>query len=151
MSSFTIRVYGIFIEDGNVLVSDEYIYGKFITKLPGGGLEFGEGTIDGLKREMIEETFQPVEVLEHFYTTDFFVPSAFNPEKQVISIYYMIKFISPVKFWITQKQFDFVELKDEAQSFRWLKISEIAEDSFTLPIDKKVGEMLKAKFGDSSN
>ncbi|CAN5506915.1 NUDIX hydrolase [soil metagenome] len=150
MSSFTLRIYGLCIEDECVIVSDEFIYKKYVTKFPGGGLEFGEGTIDCLKREMVEETFQHVEVLEHFYTTDFFVPSAFNPEKQVISIYYMVKFISPVKFRITQKQFDFVELIDEAQSFRWLKISEITEDSFTLPIDKKVGEMLKSKLTSSS-
>ena len=94
MSSFTIRVYGICIDDDNrVLVSDEFIYGKYVTKFPGGGLQFGEGTIDCLKREMMEEAFQEVEVLEHFYTTHFFQPSAFDPTKQVMSIYYLMKFI----------------------------------------------------------
>ena len=42
MKHFNIRVYGILIQDSNVLVSDEYIKGKNITKFPGGGLEYGE-------------------------------------------------------------------------------------------------------------
>ena len=56
---FIIRVYGIYIDpDKGILVSDELVNGKYITKFPGGGLEFGEGTIDCLKREMVEETGQ---------------------------------------------------------------------------------------------
>lgn len=127
-------------------MSDEFIYEKYITKFPGGGLQFGEGTIDCLKREMIEETGQEVEVLEHFYTTDFFVPSAFDPTKQVISIYYLIRFVLPVQFPVSDRIFDFLELKRNAQSFRRMKISEIRQDSFTLPIDVRVGEMLVEKY-----
>ena len=149
MPSITIRVYGICInEKDQVLVSDEFIYGKYITKFPGGGLQSGEGTIDCLKREMVEETGQEVEVLGHYYTTDFFVPSAFDPTKQVISIYYTIRFIENVRFVTRGKPFDFKEVKNDAQSFRWMKISEIRDGSFTLVIDKRVGMMLKMKFGD---
>ena len=43
--SFTIRIYGICIKGEKLLVSDEYIYGKYVTKFPGGGLEYGEGLI----------------------------------------------------------------------------------------------------------
>ena len=39
---FNVRVYGVLVEDGKLLVSDEYIKEHEITKLPGGGLEFGE-------------------------------------------------------------------------------------------------------------
>ena len=57
MFRFNIRVYGILINDQNqVLVSDELIRGKHYTKFPGGGLEYGEGTRDCLKREFLEET-----------------------------------------------------------------------------------------------
>lgn len=70
---FIIRVYGILInENKEVLLSDEYYKGVKITKFPGGGLNYGEGTIDCLKREALEEFGQPIEVIEHFYTTDFF-------------------------------------------------------------------------------
>ncbi len=77
---FNVRVYGILInEQKQVLVSDEFIRGSYYTKFPGGGLEFGEGTRDCLKREFMEEMNLKVEIGEHIYTTDFFQLSAFNP------------------------------------------------------------------------
>ena len=86
---FNIRVYGILINDGNILVNEELINGKKIIKFPGGGLVWGEGTKDCLKREWKEELNLDIEVGDHFYTTDFFQPSAFD-NSQVISIYYRI-------------------------------------------------------------
>lgn len=142
---FNVRVYGILIDNNNVLVSDELIYGKYITKFPGGGLEFGEGTIDAIKREMIEETNTKVEVLEHFYTTDFFQVSAFNPHAQVISIYYTVKALSSLQVTVKQKPFDFDETKEGAISFRWFPLDTISEEQFTFPIDKKVAGMLKGE------
>ena len=77
--SFNLRVYGILINEQNqLLVSDEYIRGMKITKFPGGGLEFGEGTRDCLKREFLEEMNLNVEVGKHLYTTDYFQLSSFN-------------------------------------------------------------------------
>lgn len=73
MPLFNIRVYGILLDSQQrLLVSDEFIRGAYITKLPGGGLEFGEGTRDCLKREFKEETGLDVVIGDHFYTTDFF-------------------------------------------------------------------------------
>ena len=43
---FTIRVYGLLLHGGAVLVADELIKGRRITKFPGGGLEYGEGLKD---------------------------------------------------------------------------------------------------------
>jgi hypothetical protein len=52
----TIRVYGILInEQQQILVSDEFIRGMYVTKFCGGGLEEGEGTRDCLRREFMEE------------------------------------------------------------------------------------------------
>src|SRR3954471_3109968 len=86
---FNIRVYGILIgENKQVLVSDEFIRGDYFTKFPGGGLEFGEGTRDCLKREFKEETGLAITVGEHIYTTDYYQVSAFNKKDQIISIYY---------------------------------------------------------------
>jgi len=87
---FNVRVYGILVVEGKLLVSDEFIKGKEITKLPGGGLEFGEGLADCVVREFKEELNLAINVKNHFYTTDFFVKSAFN-DSQIISIYYRIK------------------------------------------------------------
>ncbi|HWY13318.1 MAG TPA: NUDIX domain-containing protein [Bacteroidia bacterium] len=141
MKHFNVRVYGILIHEGNVLVSDEFIKGKLITKFPGGGLEFGEGTTDCVTREFMEELNLKVEVISHFYTTDFFVTSAFNTNSQIISIYYLVKAVGPLSFKTSDKEFDF-ENKEGAQSLRWLPLNELKENNFTFIIDKRICEML---------
>ena len=140
--SFNIRVYGILInEQQQVLVSDEHIRGSYFTKFPGGGLEFGEGTIDCVKREFKEELDLKIEVLKHFYTTDFFVSSAFNTNSQVISIYYLVNAVEKFNFRVSEKAFDF-EKKEGAQSFRWIPVNELKESNFTFVIDKRIAELL---------
>ena len=72
--SFIIRVYGIVInQNEEVLISDEFQMNMKMTKFPGGGLEYGEGIIDALKREFREEcNGQEIKNIKHFYTTDFY-------------------------------------------------------------------------------
>ena len=147
MRNFNVRVYGILIHDNKVLVSDEHIKGMNITKLPGGGLEYGEGTIDCVIREFKEELDLEIEVVSHFYTTDFFVNSAFSVNNQVISIYYTVKpkmNFNPVivNFKIADKAFDFDKKIEGAQSMRWVELKKISENDFTFIIDKRIGEML---------
>lgn len=142
MNHFNVRVYGILVENSKVLVSDEHIKGMNITKFPGGGLEFGEGLIDCVKREFMEELELEIEVLSHFYTTDFFVSSAFNTNSQVISIYYLVKALGPLAFKTSSRPFDFPKVANGAQSLRWLALSGISESDFTYIIDKRIGEML---------
>jgi 8-oxo-dGTP diphosphatase len=68
---FNIRVYGILMNElQQILLSDELINNKHYTKFPGGGLEFGEGTINCLIREFKEETDLTVEIEKHLYTTE---------------------------------------------------------------------------------
>ena len=141
MKRFNVRVYGVLIQDGKVLVSDEYIKGNHITKFPGGGLEFGEGTLECIKREFMEELKIAIEVESHFYTTDFFVASAFAPNSQVISVYYKVKPVEPIKESFSAKQYDY-EKNEGAQSFRWIPVTELHPDNFTLIIDKRVAEMI---------
>ncbi|MEA1897374.1 MAG: NUDIX domain-containing protein, partial [Bacteroidota bacterium] len=67
---FIIRVYALIINNKNeVLLSDEFRLGTKMTKFPGGGLNFGEGPVDCLKREAIEEFGQEIDISDHFYTT----------------------------------------------------------------------------------
>ena len=147
---FNIRVYGILIGANNeVLVSDEYIRGNYYTKFPGGGLEFGEGTRDCLKREFKEEMDLDVEVTDHLYTTDFFQMSAFNPEHQIISIYYFVRALEPIRAPLRTKPFDFDEQqlkvyaeKKETETFRFIDRVLFSEESVTLPIDKVVARLL---------
>jgi 8-oxo-dGTP diphosphatase len=138
---FNVRVYGILIHKGSVLVSDEYIKKNHITKFPGGGLEFGEGTIDCVIREFQEELGIQVRVTEHFYTTDFYVSSSFDTNSQVMSIYYLVEAVSDLKINTSSKSHDY-ENKEGAQSFRWISLKKLKETDFTLIIDRKVAEML---------
>jgi len=146
--NFVIRVYGIIVnENSEVLLSDEFQLGMKMTKFPGGGLEFGEGTIDGLKREFKEECYgQEIKKITHFYTTDFFQKALFYENKQLISIYYMAELANPIKFRISNKPFDFQENKNGNQSFRWIKINNLNEAEITFPIDKFVAGKLKQLF-----
>ncbi|MES2331430.1 MAG: NUDIX domain-containing protein [Bacteroidota bacterium] len=149
MALFNVRVYGLlFDEQKRLLVSDEFIRGNYFTKLPGGGLEFGEGTRDCLKREFLEETGLEVEVAEHIYTTDFFQISAFNNKDQIISIYYRVKINGPIQLDTKTKPFDFAphQVADpdgESEVFRWIACDELCEADMSLPIDKVVINFVK--------
>lgn len=128
---FNIRVYGIWIEGDRVLVNDELIMGRRVIKFPGGGLEPGEGTIDGLKREWMEELGLQIEVLGHYYTTDFYQKSAFD-DSQVISIYYRVKAAPDAAI---------ANIIPEERTY-WMPVAELSEEAFTLAIDRVVGGML---------
>ena len=148
---FNLRVYGILINDKKqVLVADEYIRGGLYTKFPGGGLEFGEGTRDCLKRELKEELGIEAEIGDHIYTTDYFQMSAFRPEDQIISIYYFAKQLEELKVPLRTKPFDFDENQmdiynktGETETFRWIEWTDFSEEVVTLPIDKIVAKMIK--------
>ncbi len=154
MNRFNIRVYGLLInEQKQVLVSDELIRGSYITKFPGGGLEFGEGTRNCLQREFMEEMNLQVEIGDHIYTTDYFQLSAFNPEHQIISIYYFAKALEEIKVPLRDKPFDFdeeqlkvYEATKETETFRFVDWHEFSPESVTLPIDKIVASIIKEKY-----
>ncbi|WP_295772988.1 NUDIX hydrolase [uncultured Mucilaginibacter sp.] len=140
---FNVRVYGLLINhEQEVLLTDEQVQGYRFTKFPGGGVEFGEGLSQALKREFMEECNTEVDVMSHFYTTDFFVKSAFN-DSQIISVYYLVKAIGPLNFAVKTKAFDFDGDSLQMQSFRWEKISNLTPQNVTFPIDQYVVELLK--------
>ncbi len=136
---YTVRVYAVILIDNKVLISDEYHENILMTKLPGGGMEIGEGTLDCLKREAIEEFEQEIEIIEHLYTTDFYQISTVINDKQIIAIYYTAKLTDIPKFKISNKKNDF-ELKNGSVSFRLVPISKLKPDMFTWKIDQKAIE-----------
>src|SRR5688572_22129615 len=129
MNLFNIRVYGILVnKQKQVLVSDEFIRGGLYTKFPGGGLEFGEGTRDCLKRELKEELGIDTSIGNHIYTTDYFQMSAFHTGHQIISIYYFATPLEEIKVRLNNKPFDFDEQQmdiynktGETESFRMIE------------------------------
>lgn len=132
---FNIRVYGIWLTETHVLVNEELIAGRMVIKFPGGGLHWGEGIADCLKREWKEELDLEIDIVRHFYTTDFFQASAFD-NSQVISIYYLVRGQLPALI---------NNLVPGERTF-WLPLSDLSADTFTLPIDKVVGGMLQRDY-----
>lgn len=133
MKPFNIRVYGLLIHENRILVIREPFAGQLIDKFPGGGLEYGEGLTDCLKREFLEELNLEIEVENHFYTQDFFLKSRFDDSEQIIMIYYRVKpkYIS-----------EFRVLDPEIQEIIWKELDLLSADDLTLPTDKLVVEML---------
>lgn len=143
---FNIRVYGFLVDEGRVLVTDEFRLGIYMTKFPGGGLQFGEGTIDCLKREFMEELGISIEVISHFYTTDFFQPTTLLPSNmQLLNIYYLVSTPKPYPFQTTDVRYQIPPV-DGAQSFRWIRIRDLRESEFTFPIDQFIIHRLQEHF-----
>lgn len=136
-TKYTVRVYAVIVNhSGEVLLTRESHLSMEFTKFPGGGMEWGEGALDTIKRELNEELHVDNIELEHFYTTDFFVPSIFDSSTQVISIYYKTK-ESILK--------DSVKLCTEDEKLlgvKWIPLDQFSEQDVTFPIDKHVAKKI---------
>lgn len=134
MKPFNVRVYGLLVEENKILIIREPFAGTIIDKFPGGGLEYGEGLKDCLKREFLEELNLEVEVLEHFYTQDYFLASRFDENEQILMIYYKVRAIDISKLVI---------LDQDIRELIWKDLNELSIEDLTLETDKLVVEMLK--------
>jgi 8-oxo-dGTP diphosphatase len=148
INRFNVRVYFILMreEDNHILVSDEIIKGKAYTKFPGGGLEFGEGPEQCILREALEELGQEVEITGHFYTTGFFIQSAFRATDQVLPIYYTAKLKDEQRFRTTAIKHDFLQSENNEESFRWMSPESISKTEFYFPADQHVAGLLIEKY-----
>jgi 8-oxo-dGTP diphosphatase len=134
-AGFNIRVYGVLInEKEEVLLMDETRFGTFFTKFPGGGLELGEGIEDCLIREFQEELGISIQVKGLIYVNPFFVQSAFNPNDQLIAIYYNV--------YASSFEMNLGSINEQP---KWCRLDSIIEDDLTFPIDKEVVKLIKQK------
>lgn len=135
INSFNIRVYACVVKDKKVLTLFEEYAGEPLMKFPGGGLEFGEGLKECLKREFAEELNVDVEIGEHFYTQEDFLVSRFRDNEQLLTIYYLVNIVN---------EEDFIILDPCIEKAEWLSIDQ-PENPFSLPIDRIVFDKLKQK------
>lgn len=143
----TLRVYGLVINpQQEILLADEFWFGQPMTKFPGGGLIPGEGVLDCLRREFQEELDMAPTHTSHFYTTDFYQPTALiTPPRQLISIYYLTELADYTSVRVEPETYQ-QSLVEGAMAFRWKSLKSITPDHLTFPIDQKVVAMLLEQF-----
>lgn len=131
---FNIRVYALCIVNNELLTLKEPFAGNMVVKLPGGGLEFGEGTADCLKREFKEELNLDITVGDAFYIQENFVQSLAKDSKQLLTLYFFATIIDLHNLEIIDKNI---------QKVNWIQLS--ANNPFTLPVDQIVFNKLQSK------
>ncbi|WP_143883685.1 NUDIX hydrolase [Chryseobacterium binzhouense] len=136
INSFNVRVYACVVKDMKVLTLFEEYAGQPLMKFPGGGLEYGEGLTECLKREFEEELNVNIEIAEHLYTQEDFLVSRFRDNEQLITVYYLVNIIN---------EEDFIILDPCIEKTEWIPIDQ-EENPFTLPVDRIVFDKLKKRF-----
>ncbi len=131
---FNIRVYALCIVNNKLLTLKEPFAGNMVVKLLVGGLEFGEGTDDCLKREFKEELNLELTINDAFYIQEDFVSSLAKDGRQLLTLY----------FFATIKDLHNLEIIDKnIQEINWIPLS--ANNPFTLPVDQTVFNKLQLK------
>jgi len=140
-------VYGIYVEDGKLLVINKKD-GPYINRfdLPGGSLKEGETLSEAIKREFLEETGLEIEIEENIGVIDFKLPWLWNEFTDVhhIAVYYLVKKVGgkikiPDQFegqdslgavWVTENA---VSLENSSplvlKAFKWLKTKNLGIDA----------------------
>lgn len=131
IDGFNIRVYGVCVRNGNLLTLSEPFMGKVVVKLPGGGLEYGEGPVDCLKREFEEELGILVTVKESFYIQETYVTSLAKNNKQIVMLYFLVEIPDETVFNIGDANI---------QEVAWRPITEPC--ALTLPVDQSMYQKL---------
>ena len=144
VTRFNLRVYGIVINDqGEVLLSHERRNKFEFIKFPGGGVELGEGILDALKREFIEELGVHIDSARLFYLNEFYQASVFKPEDQIISFYYLVTLnLNEINIGVINKPLGSMDSSD-FERVEWLALTDLTPDQMTFPIDKVVVTELK--------
>lgn len=136
IDKINVRVYATAIKDRKVLALYEEYAGDHLMKLPGGGLEFGEGLLDCLHREFEEELNCKIKIIEHLYTQEDFLVSRFRENEQLLTVYYVVEILDNNEFLIMDPCIEKTE---------WIPI-DTDENPFMLPIDRIAFDKLKQKF-----
>jgi 8-oxo-dGTP pyrophosphatase MutT (NUDIX family) len=135
MSKFNVRVYGIWIKSDKILLSHENIDGYEMTKFPGGGIEYGEGALECLKREFMEELGVEISQSKLVHVSEKYIQSAFKENEQVIAIHYLIESEDDIK------NYEIIQNtgvgKSNQHRFKWYDLSPAIINSFTFEMDRE--------------
>lgn len=142
MTRFNLRVYALIINEfKEILISDEYRFGKFFSKFPGGGVEHNEGIQEALFRELEEELKLQASKASFYYFNEFHQASAFD-NSNLVAFYYLMN--------IQKKELELpleayaIPFAQETEKQRWIALRELKVSDLTFPIDQIVLEKLQA-------
>jgi 8-oxo-dGTP diphosphatase len=122
-------------DQGKILVLREAVYddgtntGRY--HLPGGRINPGEAFIDGLRREVIEETGLEIEGGKPLYVGEWW-PVIKDIPNQIVAIFFVCKPLT------TQ-----VRLSEEHDEFKWISPEEALELDLMEPEDKVIETYIK--------
>jgi 8-oxo-dGTP pyrophosphatase MutT (NUDIX family) len=89
-SRFRVGAYGLLVEDGRVLITRTRTRTSILQNFPGGALELGEGALEALRREFLEETGLRVRPGQLAHATESFFRSRDYPENQLVKLYWLV-------------------------------------------------------------
>jgi len=95
-----IRVAGILIHKGKILLAEHEKAGEKYWVIPGGRLKFGETLKKALLREMKEETGLDVEIGKRMLVNDFIEK---GEKRQVLNIYFEVTPKEGLSNWLTKR------------------------------------------------
>lgn len=141
MARFNLRVYALITNEFNeILISDEYRFGQFFSKFPGGGVEANEGIKDALFRELKEEIQLDINSAELFYFNEFHQASAFD-NSNLVAFYYRVS-IKKNNVLVTPGQYE-IPFFEEQEKQRWVRLQELEVSDLTFPLDRITLEKLQ--------
>jgi 8-oxo-dGTP diphosphatase len=87
---FRPAIYGVLIQDGQVLLVRAPQAFLGVVGFPGGGIELGESPLDALRREFTEETGLEVEPIRVLWATTGLHRAKLRPAQQLIAIHWEV-------------------------------------------------------------
>jgi ADP-ribose pyrophosphatase YjhB (NUDIX family) len=93
MQNIRVRVAGILVKDGRILLVRHEKGGKSYWLLPGGGMDFGESAEEALAREFREEVGLNIKVGKLVIVNDSIPP---DRHRQVLNLYFLVSADDPV-------------------------------------------------------
>jgi len=133
-----VHCYAVIVRNGKVLIVPQWKEDGFI--FPGGSVELGENHLDGLVREVKEETgyeCKPGRVIDVF--TSIYMNFKTGKAQHSILIYYTADIIKGHR---TTEGFDEYE-KHYAGKARWVTLDEVKEMRFTSNIQQPIRAMIR--------